>query len=554
MATETETLRLLLDASAEGLRRELRSADAATEKFQRNASQHFAKVDTAMSRLDGVVGKLGKGLIGLGAGLSVVGLAAFVRKTTEAADTLATTADRIGITAERFQELSYAAKRTDADFNALPKSLERYGKRLGEAQAGTGELLKITNGLGIAVRDADGRARGFDAVLSDLADAIAETSNHQERLRIATGAFGREGAGMVLLLKNGSQGLASLSKEARDAGVVLGEQLVREGALLNDEFDKMGERMDATTARLTLGLVPALRTATDWFNRAGTAAGNFLVEQFGDDKAQSLETLERRATNLRTVLDALTKAGAANGSAYKATALRLGEIQTAIDAIMNPVAPTAGPAAPLGDLPALTVATTDNLVDLQAELDAARRAFDALASGGTDAYAAIMKTLEVEERAAKSADAYNRANKALIESGQIKARTGAEYIAVLRETAEVQDATQDAEKLDQYIAKLTQEYGIAKLRLEAGEDEVKVQTELNKLRDAGVTISEDTEQVIRRTIAATAALNDQWDANQQAIKDSAKALEDAQAQVTDARDFPDHLAAEFAALIQEALL
>lgn len=98
MATETERLQLLIDATSEGLRRELKRADDATSKFRQQSTQHFQAVDRSMAKVDDAAKLLTRGLGALGVAFSVGRLVSFTKETIASADALAKTADKLGLT------------------------------------------------------------------------------------------------------------------------------------------------------------------------------------------------------------------------------------------------------------------------------------------------------------------------------------------------------------------------------------------------------------------------------------------------------------------------
>ena len=90
-----------------------------------------------------------KGLIGAAFGvLAVRALVKFVTHTVKASDAIVKTADAIGISTDKLQELRFAADLSGVSVDKLDKALLGFSKRVGEARAGTGALvtfLKATN-------------------------------------------------------------------------------------------------------------------------------------------------------------------------------------------------------------------------------------------------------------------------------------------------------------------------------------------------------------------------------------------------------------------------
>jgi hypothetical protein len=197
------------------------------------------QLQSGMTSLGGRAGALGGAMgaldpIGLtvaaamGAAAIGVGLATqAAQQAVQSLSDLANMADRLGVTTEALQEFRFAAEQNGVAAANMDTAIQRFTGRLGEAQAGTGELLPVLEQYSIALRNADGTARSAEAVLRDYADAAASARDPQERLRLTVKAFDQEGAGLVKLLEQGSEGFAIYAQEARDAVIVIEDHLVQ---------------------------------------------------------------------------------------------------------------------------------------------------------------------------------------------------------------------------------------------------------------------------------------------------------------------------------------
>ena len=173
------------------------------------------------------------------AAFSVKEIKDFTVETFEAADALAKTADKLGLTTDALQEYHYMAGQSGIATGTMEMAMQRFTRRVAEAAQGKGELKDTLEQYNIAVKDSSGRMRESEDVLDDLADVIHNTDNEAERLRIAFKAFDSEGAVMVNMLRDGSEGLNNMRNEARDLGLVIDEELLRNAEETNNEFDKL---------------------------------------------------------------------------------------------------------------------------------------------------------------------------------------------------------------------------------------------------------------------------------------------------------------------------
>lgn len=597
MAT-AEQLLIQLDATSESLRRELKKADQTVGDFAKKTDRHMRNVDSAMDRVNRASGLMTKGLGALGVALSIGAITNFAKANIGAADNLVKTADALGLTIEGLQEYRFGAARSGVATSELDKALEQWVRRLGQAQAGTGNLLPVLAQYNVTLRENDGRLRATEAVLGDYADALAGAASPQEKLRLATEAFGRSGGSMVNLLKGGSSGLADFANQANDAGVVLGGDLARRAEELNDRLGILSERADVAAQTFVLSMAPAIEATIGVFERLSIAVagamGGLSPQQFvfGDE----LDAAREQAAALRVELEALEEQDGrsatrqSSGHRIKIEALEAVDAYAALARIQDEIAEkqakidatgrargkpgrNTGAAESIADLEkqaaaiqviidrseraatvasdvitATSAAVNDNFADVETQLLRAREAFDTLAAGGVKAFDEINSRFDLDQKAAAAAEAFNRANSKLIESGQLQARTAADYRDTLQEIADLQTDTASLQALDKYTASLDEQYQIAKLRLQVGEDEARIQVEINRLRAMGVALSDDEEAAIRRTAAATQKLNQQFDDQQEALKKVEKAAEDA---AMSFNTIPNEYAEEFATMVEE---
>ena len=240
-------------------------ADSIITKVGMNDSAFQAGV----GRIKGGLSKLNRAFGLVGAGLSVGALATFARNSLQLADDLGTAAATIGVSTDFLQEFQYAAEQSGISTDKATMGLQRFTRRLAQAQAGTGELLPTLKQLGIAMFDQEGRARSSEEVLGDFADALKNIQDPQAQLLAGFKAFDSEGAQLIAMLKNGSKGLEELRAQAHEAGVVLDEELIRDLDKSDKALKRIGRRAKIEFAKFMSASVRAFkisqRMAEDFF-------------------------------------------------------------------------------------------------------------------------------------------------------------------------------------------------------------------------------------------------------------------------------------------------
>ncbi len=152
-------------------------------------------------------------------------------------DEIAKTSRRLGLTAEAYQELGYAAELSGVSQSAYAKSLEKLNKNVGDLQAGTGilrtSLLKTNPALAKQLAQVESNEQAFNLMVGAIQDAPTVFA----KTKLAEDAFGRSGAEMINLLEVGTGGIEALRK-----------QLVAMGGVLSNDAAKSAEDfMDAQT-------------------------------------------------------------------------------------------------------------------------------------------------------------------------------------------------------------------------------------------------------------------------------------------------------------------
>lgn len=213
--------------------------------------------------------RVGVVLAGLG-GTAAVGILAMAKAGLQAVDDTNKLARDIGITSERFAELSYAASLSGISVETLGTSLQKLGVNLSNADDETSKALQSI-GLNInQIRQGD-VGQAFDKIVSGL----EKIDSPAEKAAIAMKLFGKSGLQVIDLLIEGSASIADMSAKARDLGLafnsVQGDQVEK----ANDAIDGMGLAITGLSQRLAIEWAPAIQgiaeATTVWLS--GTRAG-----------------------------------------------------------------------------------------------------------------------------------------------------------------------------------------------------------------------------------------------------------------------------------------
>jgi hypothetical protein len=357
MATDVETLLVRMEAR-------ITEFEKAMARAQRTATTTTGKINATFAAMNK---KLVSGFKSLAGGF--IGITALTQipkligDVVDEASRLVDTADKIGITTEELQRLEFAAKQTGVEISELGSGLSFFGKQLGEASRGQGELLEIFKANGVALRDAEGNMRPLMDLFFDFANLVKNAASQQERLLLVTKGLGRANDELAVTLGKGSSELRRLGDEA----TIAGDKQLRQ---VEETGDRLGKLMDAIGKTFQRFVLSRVDEDVDDLVTA--------IEKLDDEDVSPWE----RFLRLLQAID-------------RATATNLGGL-TAPQVPPSPTAPGKTDIDPLGK------ARRDALEKLQEQLFEIQHAVPTVLPGaGDDAKKKIDETIKALEREAK---------------------------------------------------------------------------------------------------------------------------------------------------------
>lgn len=264
-------------------------------RLARDLDKANKRIDRSTKKMERSIGRAGKAFKKLAGPLIAVASVAGFRRIVSDLSILQTTSEKLGRSAESLQSWRFAADQVNIGQSALDQGLQRFSRRLAEAANGQGELTAILEQYNIAVRDSAGNTREVDDVLDDYADAIQSATTEQEKLRLAFKGFDSEGAAMVNILREGSDGLDVFKQQASDAGAIISNELVAAAA----EFDRLIKTISATIKSQFVSAVGNLALAIKG------AFDDAILFDFG----VGLEDNRKKAEELREEIEKMTSGG-----------------------------------------------------------------------------------------------------------------------------------------------------------------------------------------------------------------------------------------------------
>jgi hypothetical protein len=179
----------------------------------------------------------------LAGALSFGALVAFTKRTHEFVNTLGNTADKLGVNVVQLQRLHSAFEDTGVSVETGNMALQRFIRRIGEAQNGTGTFKDVLKDYGIELKDAEGKQRNVIDIFHDYADAIQGIGNPTERARVLFAGLDSEGVQLAQTLRFGSEGLKQMGDEAERTGRVLKQSTITKFQEADAQIEKANRQL-----------------------------------------------------------------------------------------------------------------------------------------------------------------------------------------------------------------------------------------------------------------------------------------------------------------------
>lgn len=197
----------------------------------------------------------------LAGGLGAAAFAAAAKQSINFGAAIGDLSDRLGVNAEFLQSVQHAAEQNGISSDAAAIAMQRFTRRVAEAQANGGTLAETLNALGIKMRDSEGNARNTEAMFQDFGDALTNMENPAEKLRVAFQFLDTEGAALTQMFQKGKPSIKEYGEQARQSGLILKNETVKTLQNASGELEKASRSFSVLSAEVLPGLIKILRNA-----------------------------------------------------------------------------------------------------------------------------------------------------------------------------------------------------------------------------------------------------------------------------------------------------
>ncbi|MUH96340.1 hypothetical protein GNP63_07215 [Aliivibrio fischeri] len=247
--------------------------DEVSKKYKRlkTAMAPIQKLSKAIKLPNLRTAAVGKGAALLG-GLSMGGLFNEINSTASEMDKLAKTSNTLNLPISELQAMQSQAEHAGVSSDTLSASMVRFTKRLGVLQetgrGAMGSFLK--NGKSPLYRELQSAEDTQDAY-DKLLVSFSKLKTTQEQMAFADAAFGQDGRKMLIMLREGTEGLGAARKELNALGGGAKDDDAAKAEAYNDALQKVQESIRSIKFA---ALAPVMQRITEAFTAFSTKFKN----------------------------------------------------------------------------------------------------------------------------------------------------------------------------------------------------------------------------------------------------------------------------------------
>lgn len=236
------------------------------DKANQELDKTGKKADNLGNKFSKALGTAVKWGAGAATAVGAVGGALFkaASDTAESLDEVQKGAQKLGMSYEVFQEMSYAADRSGTSVESLSKGMKNITKDLADVAAGGEDAREAYDSLGVALENADGSMRTAEEVMLDSIKALADMEDETQRNVLASELFGGKYTELIPLLNEGSEGIDGLRQSAHDLGLVMSDEAVESGAEFGDTLADVKDGVSAVWTEISAEMLPVFKDLLTW--------------------------------------------------------------------------------------------------------------------------------------------------------------------------------------------------------------------------------------------------------------------------------------------------
>ncbi len=362
MAINAEQLNIILAARDKEFTKAMDRSQKRVERFAQQSQKQLSKTGKSFDALSGVASKFG---VALSAGVVASGFARMIKDATDAAVRIDNLSRVAGLSAERFQEMTFAAGKFGVQEEKLADILKDVNDKFGDFfQTGAGPLADFFENIApkVGLTAKEFKNLSSEQALGKYVKGLQDANVSQQELTFYLEAIASDATLLAPLFLNNSEQLERMAAAGRDLGVVMSNDMITNSVAMRRTFDEV---MDVMTAKFNTFALTVVAGFDKIFN---ISKGEQLKEY-----QQELDALNRKAYEASETIRELATGEVTISTGFFGKPGDQEKLQqAAIDAAQEELTLIQGKQTAIRDAMALIREQQNAAAELKATLDALR--------------------------------------------------------------------------------------------------------------------------------------------------------------------------------------
>lgn len=271
MATDIAKAYVQIIPSAEGISGNIASildkdaAKAGSSSGKSFSSSFGGAIGTGLKTAAGAATVAAAGMTALGK--AVVSNA---KETAAYGDNVDKLSQKIGISAEAFQEWDYVFSQNGADISILEGGMKKLSNSVADAAGGNKTAIAQFEALGLSISELSGLSQ--EDIFGKVIEQLQQMPEGAERTALASDLLGRSAMELGPLLNQTAADTQALKDQAHDLGMIMSDDAVKSSAAFTDAMDNMKRALTGAKNTIAADFLPGLTDITNGL--ANLVAGN----------------------------------------------------------------------------------------------------------------------------------------------------------------------------------------------------------------------------------------------------------------------------------------
>lgn len=274
---------------------ELKDASSATKDLStetKTSQKTSTSAGDAFKKVASGVGVAAKAIATAAAAIGAAAVAAgkkifdMAQDTASAGDEIDKMSQKIGISAQAYQEWGYVFERSGADVNSLQAGMKTLSGVIADAGNGSASAAEKLNAVGLSIEQLNGLSQ--EDQLQLVINSLQGMEQGAERSAAANDLLGKSASDMAAVLNMTTEDTDALKQEAHDYGMIMSDEAVAASADFEDALTKLEGTLNGLKNGALGQILPPITQLINAF--ADLAAGNEGAESTIASAVQNIIT------------------------------------------------------------------------------------------------------------------------------------------------------------------------------------------------------------------------------------------------------------------------